>query len=89
MRQLITWYALITKALILSDFINLRQVHNFTASAQDIFTFRRLSLFTVRFTVTIIASTNADTETFCTALLTSQVVLIKSLQPKGPEFEIT
>ena len=32
------------------------------------------------------ASTNAD-ETFCTVLLTSQVVLVQSLQPKGPEFE--
>ena len=29
---------------ILSDFINLTQVHNFTVSAQDIFTFRRLSV---------------------------------------------
>ena len=28
---------------LLSDFINLTQVHNFTVSAQDIFTFRRLS----------------------------------------------
>ena len=35
---------------ILSDFINLTQVHNFTVSAQDIFTFRRLSVFTVSFT---------------------------------------
>ena len=35
---------------MLSDFINLAQVHNFTVSAQDIFTFRRLSVFTVRFT---------------------------------------
>ena len=35
------------------------------------------------------ASTNADNETFCTVLLTSQVVLVKSLQPKGPEFEST
>ena len=33
--------------LLLSDFINLTQVHNFTVSAQDIFTFRRLSVFTV------------------------------------------
>ena len=32
------------------DFINLTQVHNFTFSAQDIFTFRRLSAFTVSFT---------------------------------------
>ena len=36
--------------LVLSDFINLTQVHNFTVSAQDIFTFRRLSVFTVSFT---------------------------------------
>ena len=35
---------------ILSDFINLTQVHNFTVSAQDIFTFRRLSVFTVSVT---------------------------------------
>ena len=32
---------------VLSNFINLTQVHNFTDSAQDIFTFRRLSVFTV------------------------------------------
>ena len=36
--------------LLLSDFINLTQVHNFTVSAQDIFTFRRISVFTVSFT---------------------------------------
>ena len=35
---------------VLSDFINLTQVHNFTVSAQDFFTFRRLSVFTVSFT---------------------------------------
>ena len=35
---------------LLSDFINLTHVHNFTVSAQDIFTFRRLSVFTVSFT---------------------------------------
>ena len=35
---------------VLSDFINLTQVQNFTVSAQDIFTFRRLSVFTVSFT---------------------------------------
>ena len=73
---------------ILSDFINLTQVHNFTVSAQDIFTFHRLSVFTVSFTG-IFASTYADNETFCTVLLTSQVVLVQSLQPKGPEFEST
>ena len=35
---------------VLSDFINLTQVHNFMVSAQDSFTFRRLSVFTVIFT---------------------------------------
>ena len=72
--------------MILSDFINLTQVHNFTVSAQDIFTFRRLSVFTVSFTG-ILQLLNADNETFCTVLLTSQVVMIQSLQPKGREFE--
>ena len=36
--------------LLLSDFINLTQVHNFTVTAQGIITFRRLSVFTVSFT---------------------------------------
>ena len=35
---------------VLSDFINLTQVHNFMVSVQDSFTFRRLSVFTVSFT---------------------------------------
>ena len=35
---------------VLSDFIDLTQVHNFTVIAQYIFTFRRLSVFTVSFT---------------------------------------
>ena len=35
------------------------------------------------------ASTNADNETFRTVLPTSRVVLVQSLQPKGPEFEFT
>ena len=35
---------------LLSDFISLTQVHNFTVSAQDIFTFRRLSVFIVSLT---------------------------------------
>ena len=35
------------------------------------------------------ASSNADDETSCTVLLTSQVVLVQSLQSKGPEFEST
>ena len=73
---------------VLSDFINLTQVHNFTVSEQDIFTFRRFSVFTVSFTG-IFAITYADNETFDTVLLTSQVVIIQSLQPKGREFEST
>ena len=36
--------------VLLSDFINLTQVHNFTVSAQDNFTFRLLSVFSVSFT---------------------------------------
>ena len=36
--------------MILSDFINLTHVHNFMVSAQDIFAFRQLSVFTVSFT---------------------------------------
>ena len=63
-------------------------MHNFTVSAQDIFVFSRLSVFTVSFYENF-ASTNADNETFCTVLLTSQVVLAQNLQPKGPEFEST
>ena len=73
---------------LLSNFINLTQVHNFTVNAQDIFylpsTFGIYRKFYVNF-----ASTNADNETFSTVLLTSQVVLIQSLQLKGPEFEST
>ena len=63
-------------------------MHNFTVSAQDIFTFRRLSAFTARFKRNF-ASNNADNETFCTVLLAGQVVMIQSLQPKGREFEST
>ena len=74
--------------LILSDVINLTQVHNFTVSAQDIFTFRRLSVFGIyrkfyrNFAIT-------RTYAFCTVLLTSQVVMIQNLQPKGREYEST
>ena len=63
---------------LLSDFINLTQVHNFTVSAQDIFylpsTFGIYRKFYENF-----ESTNADNVTFCTVLLTSQVVLARSL----------
>ena len=58
-------------------------MHNFTVSAQDIFTFRRLSVFRN------FASSNDDKEMCCTVLLTSQVVIMQSLQPKGREFEST
>ena len=58
-------------------------MHNFTVIAQDIFTFRRLSVFRN------CASTNADDEPFCTVLPASQLVMIQSLQPKGREFEST
>ena len=44
------------------DFINLTQVHNFTVSAQEVFTFRRLSVFTLNF-YRIFASTKAENET--------------------------
>ena len=35
------------------------------------------------------ASSNEINETFCTVQLTSQVVMVESLQPKGREFEST
>ena len=38
---------------VLSDFINLTHVHNYTVSAQDSFAFRQLSVFTVNFTRTL------------------------------------
>ena len=78
----------ISECIVLSDFINLTQVHNFTVSAQDILnlpsTFGIYRKFYRNF-----ASTYADNETFCTVLLTSQVVMIQSLQSKGREFEST
>ena len=77
----------VSKPFVLFDFINLTQVHNFTVSAQDIFTFRRLGIY--RKFYRNFASTNADNEPFCTVLLASQVVMIQSLQPKGREFEST
>ena len=70
---IVTEYAALTFC-ILSDFINLTQVHNFTVSAQDIFylpsTFGIYRKFYENF-----ASIIADNETFCTVLLTSQVVI--------------
>ena len=66
--------------MIFYDFINLTQVHNFMVNAQDIFTFGRLPFLQF---YRNLASTNADNETFCTISLTSQVVMVQSLQPKG------
>ena len=64
------------------------QVHNFTVSAQVIFylpsTFGIYRKFYRNFEITY-----ADNDTFCTVRLTSQVVMIQSLQPKGREFEST
>ena len=55
-------------------------------SAQAIFTFRRLSVFTVSFT-SILQEIMQKVKRFSTVLLTSQVVLVQSLQLRGPEFE--
>ena len=63
-------------------------MHNFTVSAQDIFTFPRLFGIYRKFYRNF-ANTYADNEMFCTVLLTSQVVMIQNLQPKGHEFEST
>ena len=41
---------LLRRSLVLFDFINLTQMHNFTVSAQDIFSLRRHSVLTVSFT---------------------------------------
>ena len=73
---------------VLSNFINLTQVHNFTVSAHNSFTFRRHSVFIVTIYRNF-ASTNAGNETICTVLLTSQEVMIQSLQLKDREFEST
>ena len=50
MSEPLNFFIIVIYDLLLSDFINLTQVHNFMVSAQDIFTFRRLSVFTVKFT---------------------------------------
>ena len=73
---------------ILFDFIiYLTQVHNFTVSAQDIYLLSTFGIY--RKFYRKCASTNADNETFCTVLMTSQLVIVQSLQPKGLEFEST
>ena len=74
-----------TLARLLSDFINLTQVHNFTVSAQDSFTFRRLSVFTVSFTgILQLLVLMQIIKRFVPSL-----VMIQNLQPKGREFEST
>ena len=75
--------------ILLSDFFNLTQVHNFTVSAQDLFTLEPSTFVIYRKIHRNFAITYADNETFCTVLLASQVVMIQSLQPKGREFEST
>ena len=49
----------------------------------------RSSLVIYRKFYSNLASTYADNETFCIVLLTSQVVMIQSLQPKGHAFKST
>ena len=73
---------------ILSDFINLTQVHNFTVSAQDIFYFPSTFGIYRKFYENF-ARTNVDNKTYCTVLLFSLVVLVESLQTKSPEFDST
>ena len=57
---------------------NLTQVHNFTVNAQDILKLWSISVIYRKFYRNL-ANTNADKETFCTVLLTSQVVMVQSL----------
>ena len=68
--------------------IDLTQVHNITVNAKYIFTFGRLPLFTLKFHMNL-TSSNADNETFWTVLLTSQVIMVQSLQPKDLQIEST
>ena len=63
-------------------------MHNFTVSAQDIFTFRRLSVFTVSFT-RILQVLIQTMKRLALYYWLSQLILVQSLQPKGPEFEST
>ena len=59
-------------------------MHKFIVSAHDNFNF-----VIYRMCYRNLASTNADNETVCTILLTSQVVMVHSLQPKGHPFEVS
>ena len=71
--------------MILFDFINLTQciisrlVHRIFYLPSTFGIYRKL--------YKNFASIYADKETFCTVLLTSQVVMIQSLQSKNREFE--
>ena len=62
-------------------------MHNFTVSAQDILPSE--SFGNNRKFYRNLASTNADDEMSCTVQLTSPVVMIQGLQPKGCEFKST
>ena len=62
-------------------------MHNFTVSAQDIYLPSTFGIYRKYYRKC--ASTNADNETFCAVLMTSQLVIVQSLQPKGLEFEST
>ena len=57
---------MLARFIVLFDFINLTQVHNFMVSAQDICIFRRLSVFTLTFTGILQVLMR-----ICTVLLTS------------------
>ena len=63
-------------------------MYNFTVSAQDIF-YLPSTFGIYRKFYRNVAITYADNDTFCTVLMTSQVVMIQILQPKGREFEST
>ena len=71
----------VINTLLLSDFINLTQVHNFTVSAQDIFTFRRLSVFTVIF-ARILLVVIQIMKRFALYYWLVKWFLVQSLQPK-------
>ena len=55
---------LYTQSKVLFDFINLTQVHNFTVSAQDIFTFHWPSVFTVHIFLCIYGKFHLSKEAF-------------------------
>ena len=62
---------------LLFDFINLTQVHNFTVSAQYFYLSSTFGIYRKFYRNFSSTCTNADNDTFCTVLLTSQVVMIQ------------